>query len=319
MSKTTRSYLLLVLCSAIWGFAFVAQRMGAEHLGAWSFNAARGLLGALTLLPLIWLLDARAGISPHQKLQEWKAVIGPGAFIGAMFFGGQSLQQLGVEQTTAGNAAFVTGLYMVLVPIAGRLFGHRTGALTWVGIGLAVPGMFLLTWTGTGIGMGDLLCLIGTGFWTFHILGVGRIAKHVDPIRLSVTQFAVLTLASATVALVVEPAPFNGLLPAAGAVLFAGIVSTGVGFTLQILGQRHARASVAAMIMSLEAVWGAVGGALLLGERFTARGMIGAALMLGGILVAQVPGRAEREAGRGVGRASVRAEDEPEPESVEGR
>lgn len=91
-----------------------------------------------------------------------------------MFFGGQSLQQLGVEQTTAGNAAFVTGLYMVLVPIAGRLFGHRTGALTWVGIGLAVPGMFLLTWTGTGIGMGDLLCLIGTGFGpsTFWVSGV---------------------------------------------------------------------------------------------------------------------------------------------------
>ena len=311
MSKTTRSYLLLVLCSAIWGFAFVAQRMGAEHLGAWSFNAARGLLGALALLPLIWFLDARAGLSPHQKRQEWKAVIGPGAFIGAMFFGGQSLQQLGIEQTTAGNAAFVTGLYMVLVPIAGRLFGHRTGAFTWLGIGLAVPGLFLLTWTGTGIGMGDLLCLIGTGFWTFHILGVGRTAKHVDPIRLSVAQFVVLTSASAAVALVVEPAPFSGLLPAAGAVLFAGVMSTGVGFTLQILGQRHARASVAAMIMSLEAMWGAVGGALLLGERFTGQGMIGAALMLGGILVAQVPGRAEREA-----EASVRVEDEPEPESV---
>ncbi len=324
MSKTTRSYLLLVLCSALWGFAFVAQRMGAEHLGAWSFNAARGLLGVLALLPLIGFLDARAGLSPHQRLQAWKAVIAPGAFIGAMFFGGQSLQQLGVEQTTAGNAAFVTGLYMVLVPIAGRLFGHRNSTFTWVGIALAVPGLFLLTWTGAGIGMGDLLCLIGTGFWTFHILGIGHTAQHVDPIRLSVAQFVVLTSASAAVALVVEPAPFSGLLPAAGAVLFAGVLSTGVGFTLQILGQRHARASIAAMIMSLEAMWGAVGGALLLGERFTAHGLMGAALMLAGILVAQVPGRAEREtevqAERAsedqAERASVGARDEPEPEQA---
>ncbi|MFT3875546.1 MAG: DMT family transporter [Propioniciclava sp.] len=298
MSKTTRSYLLLALCSAIWGFAFVAQRMGAEHLGAWSFNASRGLLGALALVPLVWFLDARTGLSAEQRRREWKAVAGPGLFIGAMFFGGQSLQQLGVEQTTAGNAAFVTGLYMVLVPIAGRLFGQRTGGFTWLGIALAVPGLFLLTWTGTGIGAGDLLCLIGTGFWTFHILGIGRFARHVDPIRLSVAQFVVLASASAAVAVVVEPAPFGGLMPALGAVLFAGVMSTGVGFTLQILGQRHARASIAAMIMSLEAMWGAVGGALLLGERLTVPGLIGAGLMLAGILLAQVPTRAERAAER---------------------
>lgn len=304
MSKTTRSYLLLALCSAIWGFAFVAQRMGAEHLGAWSFNASRGVLGALSLLPLIWFLDARARLSPQQRAREWRAVLGPGLFIGAMFFGGQSLQQLGIEQTTAGNAAFVTGLYMVLVPIAGRLFGQRTGAFTWLGIALAVPGLFLLTWTGDGIGVGDLLCLIGTVFWTFHILGIGKSARYVDPIRLSVAQFVVLAAASTAVAVVVEPAPFAGLLPAAGAVLFAGVMSTGVGFTLQILGQRHARASLAAMILSLEAMWGAIGGALLLGERFTVPGMIGAGLMLAGILLAQVPGRAERDAER-VAEASV--------------
>ncbi|MFP5417174.1 MAG: DMT family transporter [Actinomycetes bacterium] len=294
MTLRTRAHLLLLLCSVIWGFAFAAQRFGAEHMDAFSFNAARGFLGAAALMPLIWFLDRRDGLSPFQRLQAWRSVAAPGAFIGLMFFGGQTLQQLGVEQTTAGNAAFVTGLYMVMVPIAGMLFGHRAGLFTWLGIALAVPGLYLLTWTGTGIGAGDLLVLVGTLFWTFQILGVGRSARLVDPIRLSAAQFLVLAVVSTAVALVVQPAPFGGLVEAAGAVAFAGLVSTGIGFTLQVVGQRHARTSTAAMIMSLEAMWGAVGGALLLGERFTPAGYLGAALMMGGILLAQVPSRAER-------------------------
>lgn len=313
MAKETRAYLLLLLCSAIWGFAFVAQRFGAEHLGAYSFNASRGLLGAAALLPLVWFLDRRARLSPTEARDAWRRVALPGVFIGLMFFGGQTLQQLGVEQTTAGNAAFVTGLYMVLVPVAGRLFGQHTTAFTWLGIALAVPGLFLLTWTGTGIGPGDLLVLVGTLFWTFHILGVGRVAPHVDPIRLSVAQFLVMATLSAVVAPFAEPAPFAGLLPALGAVLFAGLLSTGVGFTLQVVGQRHARASVAAMIMSLEAMWGAVGGALFLGERLTPQGLAGAALMMAGILLAQVPPRGAR-AREAVLAAAGRSEVIPVPE-----
>lgn len=294
MTKATRSYLLLLACSLIWGFTFVAQRLGAEHLGAFSFNGARGWLGAAALLPLVWFLDRRARLSPHEQAAAWRAVIRPGVFIGLMLTGGQTLQQLGIEQTTAGNASFVTGLYMVMVPIAGMFFGQRTGSSTWLGIALAVPGLFLLTWTGGGIGPGDLLVLIGTLFWTFQILGIGRAAPHVDPIRLSVAQFVVMAALSTVVALVAEPAPFAGLVPGLGAVLFAGILSTGIAFTLQVLGQRHAKASIAAMVMSLESLWGAVGGALLLGERFTPAGYVGAALMMGGILLAQVPTRAER-------------------------
>ena len=296
MTRQTRSYLLLLVCSLIWGFAFVAQRFGAEHLGAYAFNAARGFLGAAALLPLVWVLDRRARLCPLESREAWLRVVRPGVFIGLMFFGGQTLQQLGVEQTTAGNAAFVTGLYMVLVPLAGRFFGHHTTAFTWLGIALAVPGLFLLTWTGTGtgIGAGDLLVLVGTLFWTFHILGVGRVAPHVDPLRLSVAQFVVMATLSLVVAPFSEPDPFAGLLPALGAVLFAGLLSTGIGFTLQVVAQRHARASIAAMIMSLEAMWGAVGGALFLGERLTLQGYLGAALMMAGILLAQVPGRTER-------------------------
>lgn len=295
MSREVRAYLLLLACSLIWGFTFVAQRLGSDHLGAFAFNAARGWLGALALLPLVWVLDRRARLSPPERSDAWRRVLVPGLFIGLMLTGGQTLQQLGIEQTTAGNASFVTGLYMVLVPIAGLLFGQRTGLFTWLGIALAVPGLFLLTWTGSGIGPGDLLVLVGTVFWTFQILGIGRVARHVDPIRLSVVQFVVMGALSTVIALFVEPNPFGGLVPALGAVLFAGILSTGVAFTLQVLGQRHARASVAAMVMSLEAMWGAVGGALLLGERFTTAGLAGACLMMAGILLAQVPSRADRD------------------------
>ena len=299
MRQDNRAYLLLVGCSLIWGFTFVAQRLGAEHLGAYAFNAARGYLGVLALLPLVWFLDTRAARSPHERLQAWRSVVKPGLFIGLMLTGGQTLQQLGIEQTTAGNASFVTGLYMVLVPLAGVLFGQRTTGFTWAGIALAVPGLFLLTWTGGTIGAGDLLVLIGTLFWTFQILGVGRFAKQVDPIRLSVVQFVVMAVLSHVFASLAEPDAFAGLWPAFGAVAFAGILSTGVAFTLQVVGQRHAKASIAAMIMALESLWGAVGGALFLGERFTLTGLVGAGLMMAGILLAQVPTRAER-AGEGL-------------------
>lgn len=313
MNARTRAYLLLGLASAIWGFTFVAQRLGADHMGAASFNAARGLLGALVLLPLVWFGDRRAHRTPAQRRDAWRAVAAPGAAIGCFFFGGSMLQQLGIEQTTAGNAAFVTGLYMVFVPLVGLLVGQRAGGWTWWGLALAVPGLFLLTWTGVGIGVGDLLVLAGTLFWTAHILGIGRWARHVDPLRLSVAQFLVLTVLSAAAACVFEPTPFGGLTEALGAVLFAGVLSTGIGFTLQVVAQRDAKASVAALIMALESLWGAVGGALLLGERLTPAGVAGAVLMMAGILVAQVPTRAERrrEASGGDGLVPV-----PEPPST---
>lgn len=287
MRAETRSHVFLLGCSLIWGFTFVAQRLGAEHLGAFAFNAARGYLGVVALLPLIRLLDARVALGRAERRAAWRAALVPGVLVGLMLTGGQTLQQLGVERTTAGHAAFITGLYMVLVPLAGVLFGQRTTLFTWLGIALAVPGLFLLTWSGGSIGVGDLMVLAATGFWTFQILGVGHYAGLVDPVRLSLVQFGVMAVVSHVVALVAEPDAF------------AGVLSTGVAFTLQVLGQRHAKASIAAMIMSLEALWGAVGGALFLGERLTASGCAGAALMMAGILLAQVSPRSGR-AGAGV-------------------
>ena len=282
MSARTRAHLLLLACAAIWGMAFVAQRLGADAVGASTFIAARNLLGAAALLPLLWWWDRRDARTAAGRRAAWRAVVVPGVVIGSLLFAGSELQQVGIEHTTAGNAAFVTGLYMVMVPLAGPLFRHATPSVTWVGIGLAVPGLFLLTWTGTGIGLGDLLCLAGAAVWTFHILAVGRAAAALDPLRLSVAQFGVAAALAAVAALLVEERPFGGMEHAVGALLFAGLVSTGVGYTLQVVGMRHAHASVGAMIMSLEAVFGALGGALFLGERLGARGLGGSGADAGG-------------------------------------
>lgn len=292
MSAQSRSHLLLLACAAIWGLAFVAQRLGAESVGAATFIAARNYLGAAALLPLLWFWDRRAGRDAVARARAWRAVALPGAVIGILLFAGSALQQVGIEHTTAGNAAFVTGLYMVMVPLAGRWFGHATPPMTWVGIALAVPGLFLLSWTGSGIGWGDLLCLIGAGVWTFHILAVGRAAPGLDPLRLSIAQFLVAAVLGTIAAPLVEARPFGGMEQAIGAILFAGLISTGVGYTLQVIGMRHARPSLAAMIMALEAVFGALGGMVFLGERFSGRAMLGAGLMLTGILIAQAPSRA---------------------------
>ena len=291
-----RANLLLMLCAAIWGFAFVAQSAGA-HIGAFTFNASRFALGALSLLPVVVWLDRRAGVDAATARRRWREVVVPGLVCGSLLFGGATLQQLGIEQTTAGNAAFVTGLYVVLVPLVGIALGHRAPANTWAGAITAMVGLYLLTITSGALSMnpGDALCLAGTVFWTGHILSVGHFSRRVDVLRLSVAQFSVTSVLSAATALTIEATPFQGVGSAAIPLLYAGIVSVGIAFTLQVVAQRDALASHAAIIMSLEAVFGAIGGALLLGETMTPRGYAGAALMMAGIVWSQLPPRGSRE------------------------
>lgn len=297
MSRTTRAHILLMLCAAIWGFSFVAQVAGAS-VGAFTFNATRFAIGGVSLLPLVAVLDARAGRPASARRDAWRSVVGPGLICGALLFGGSSLQQLGIESTTAGNAAFVTGLYVALVPAVGVLVGRRTNRTTWLGVLLAVAGLWLLTVTPgrVGINPGDLLCLAGTAFWTAHILAIGHFARRTDVLRLSVAQFLANAGYAAAAAVMLERAPFASLSGAVGPVLYAGLVAVGVAYTLQVVGQQDAKESHAAMIMSLETVFGALGGALLLGEQMGPRALLGCALILAGILLSQVPARGESPA-----------------------
>ncbi|GAA1168598.1 DMT family transporter [Ornithinimicrobium humiphilum] len=297
----TRANLLLVLTSAIWGFGFVAQRLGADHMGAMSFNAARFAIGSLSLLPLIWWFARRRAATPlvvpeppaGEIYDETPPAAGlgrspflPGLAAGGVLFAAAGLQQAGLATTTAGKAGFITGLYIVLVPVLGLLVGHRASRAVWVGLALAVPGLYLLSMTeDLTIAPGDLLVLAGAVFWAVHILVIDHFVRTVDALRLSAAQFAACALLSGGLALVVEERPFAGLGAAVGAVLYGGLFAVGVAYTLQVVAQRHAKASHAALLLSLEAVFGALGGWLLLDEVMSPRMLLGCALVMTGIVV----------------------------------
>jgi drug/metabolite transporter (DMT)-like permease len=284
---------LLLLTAVIWGLAFVAQRMGMDHIGPFTYNALRFALGSLCLVPVILLRRSRppAGQpqSPPAELRRMGSLRG-GLLAGGVLFLGASLQQIGLVSTTAGKAGFITGLYVVLVPLAGLLWGQRAGWSAWAGALLSVAGLFLLSVTETlTMERGDLLVLIGAFCWTAHVQIVGWLSPRIDPIRLSCAQFAVCSLASAIAALLTETASFGGVLAAGLPVLYGGVLSVGIGFTLQVVAQRRAPPAHAAILLSLESVFAALGGGLLLGERLGARGAAGSAIMFVGMIVSQVP------------------------------
>lgn len=293
-----KANLLLVLTAAIWGFAFVAQRVGAEHLGPFAFNGARFALGAASLLPLIWFFGrrarrgtAQAGSAPPSA--GWRAALVPGCLAGAVLYVASALQQAGLSYTTAGKASFITGLYIVIVPILGIALRHRTTRATWVGVALALVGLYLLSVTsGFRLAPGDGLVFVSAFFWAGHILVIDGVTHRHDPLVLSAVQFFACSLFSVVTAVLVEPSPFAGVPDAIVPILYGGLFSVGVAYTLQVVAQRHAKPAHAAIILSTESVFGAIGGALLLSESMTPRGYLGCALMLAGILVSQRGGPA---------------------------
>ena len=285
MNTLKPSHALLILVAAIWGFAFVAQTTGMKHLGPHSFNAARFLLGALSLVPLWFILG-------KHKLPLNKDLFLGGLVAGSVMFAGFSFQQIGLQYTTAGNAGFITGMYIVMVPIAGIALGHATNMKTWSGVLLALAGLFALSVSDDlTINKGDALELVGAFFWTAHVLILGWLCRKVDAISLTIVQFLVATVL-ATAAMLIFEAPTLGqfelaLLP----LLYAGVASSGIAFTLQIIAQRQVEPSVTALILSTEAVFAVIGGWLLLNEQLTNNQLTGCGLMLLGMLISQWPQR----------------------------
>ena len=287
-----RANLTLALAAAIWGFAFVAQRLGSQHLSTFAFNGVRFGIGALSLLPVAIWFGRRAGRVTSIRIAI-RDVLGPGVACGAVLFLGATFQQAGIAGTTAGKAGFITGLYIVLVPLLGIVVRHRTTAQVWAGAALARVGLYLLTVTeALTLGAGDLLVLVGSLFWALHILVIDHFVARHDPLFLSTMQFAACSALSLVLALTTTSTPFDGAGAALLPILYAGVVSVGIAYTLQVVGQQGAKPSTAALILSLEAVFGALGGALMLGESMGLREYAGAALMLAGIIVSQLPERA---------------------------
>ena len=275
---------ILLLAALIWGFAFAAQRAGMAHVGPFAFSGIRFVLGCLVLLPVV-VVQAR-GRSPRQLDG---ALLRRGLGLGAVLFAAVSLQQVGVVYTTAGKAGFITGLYVVLVPILGLAWHLRPDIGTWLGAGCAVAGLYLLSVReDLSMGGGDLLVLAGAGFWAVHMLLVGRLAQLMHWSYLALIQFGACAILSLVVAVVAEETTSADVVAAAVPILYAGVMSVGVGYTLQVIGQRRTPPAATAIILSLEVVFAALAGWLLLNEQLSARELAGCGLMLVAMLVSQL-------------------------------
>lgn len=281
---------LLLLTAMIWGFAFVAQRMGMEHLGPFTYNGLRFALGAVSLLPVLKWQQMRGGE------ERFLAPSGDGGFFikgslyaGVALFIGASLQQVGLLYTTAGKAGFITGLYVVFVPLIGLVFSQKTGLGTWFGALLAVGGMYLLSVNENfSVSKGDMLVLISALFFAVHVLLIGWLSPQVNTLRLSFYQFVVCAVLSMIVALVRETFTMEHILNAAIPIIYGGVFSVGIAYTLQVVAQKNAHPAHAAIILSLESVFAVLGGWLLLSEVLTVRGLMGCGLMLIGMILTQL-------------------------------
>lgn len=284
--------MLLLLTSAIWGFAFVAQRVGSQYVGAFTFNGIRFALGSISLIPLILYFDKKRSIdnSNNGTIEvSTKKIILPGILAGILIYMGSTLQQSGLTYTTAGKAGFITGLYMVIVPIIGILLKQRIEKKSWLGIVFALTGLYLLSINENfNISYGDLLEVIGSVFWAIHILTIDHFSKKMDSLKLSCIQFATCSLLSLISALIFDNITISGISQALIPILYGGLLSVGIAYTLQVVAQRHAKPSHAGIILSMESVFGAIGGAIILRESMSSRGYIGCILILSGILVSQI-------------------------------
>lgn len=289
---TLRGDAILLVTAVLWGGAFVAQRAAMRHMGPMTFNAVRFAIGAALLVPIMAVLARRRAAGQEcadaPADREWRLHVYGGVTAGLVMFVAAGLQQAGLVYTTAGKAGFITGLYVPLVPIFGLAVGQRTGAATWAGATLAVVGLYLLSVTGPlTIGAGDGLVIACAAVWAVHVLLIGALAPRLDPLQLGFVQFATVAIASLLAAVFTERVSTQAFGPAVWAILYGGFVSVGIAFTLQLVGQRDAPPGHAALVLSLEAVFAAVAGYLLLDERFGVRELCGAVVMLGGMLVSQ--------------------------------
>lgn len=279
MNKMRRAHLLLLLTSFLWGMSFSAQTAAMQHLSPFSFSASRYLLGALVLVPFIM----------YRKVQYNWVYVKTGCMLGLVLFYASSLQQHAMQTVSAGKAGFITSLYMVFVPIISQaLFGKKVARHNWLGVLIALLGFYFLTFrSGGGIGLGDFLLLLGSFGFAMHIILIERLVGDLDPLAISATQFLTVSGLSFIAALCFEKTVCSQLFEAAGSILYVGIFSCGVAYTLQIVGQRDSEATVASIILSLEAVFSVIGAAVFLKQRLSGRELLGCALVFVAVIFVQ--------------------------------
>lgn len=284
LSPWIQADLALLSTAIIWGSAFVAQRTASEQ-NPYLFNGLRFLLAGVVLLPALFF-TSRSRVSSHKlDRQAWSGLLLAGLVLAC----GAAFQQAGLRYTTAGNAGFITGLYVILVPIFQAIYLRQPPSRTvWLSAGLAATGLFLLSTGGKmRINPGDALELVGALFWAFHVIWIGRLVTRLGSLQIAVGQFLICGLVSSGVGLLSDPEALSQVGRAAWAIVYAGVISGGLGYTLQIFGQKLAPPSDAAILLSMEAVFAALFGALLLKEMLNITQLAGCAIMLTGMLLAQ--------------------------------
>ena len=295
-AKEWKSSLMLLLTATIWGVAFVAQSVGMDYIGPFTFNAIRSLVGGLVLIPCIWLLNRKKPAAQEDTpAQSDRTLFIGGICCGVALAVASSLQQMGIQYTSVGKAGFITALYIVIVPLLGLLFKRRVSGLIWVAVVIAVGGMYLLCITeGFSVGKGDLLVMASAFCFSAHILIIDYFSPKADGVKMSCIQFLVCGLLCAVPMLIMERPSLPQILAAWMPLIYAGVFSCGVGYTLQIVGQRHIDPTIASLILSLESVISVLAGWVILGQKLTVRELIGCILVFCAIILAQLPQKEEK-------------------------
>lgn len=285
--KEIKSSLLLFLAAVIWGVAFVAQSVGLDYVGPMTLNGSRFLLGGAVLLPLIYFRQKRQGEEAGKEKKQWKTTLLGGLGCGLALCIASSLQQYGIQYTTVGKAGFITALYIVIVPVLGIFFGKKAGPLVWAGVILAIIGFYLLCITeSSGINKGDILVFLCAVCFSFHIMTVDYFAPKIDAVKLSCIQFFVSGILCTTAAFILEKPSWEQIMAGAVPILYAGVLSCGVAYTLQIIGQARVKPTVASMILSLESVISVLAGWLILKESLSGRQLLGCILVFAAVILA---------------------------------
>ena len=290
-----RNSLLLLLTATIWGIAFVAQSVSMDYIGGFTFNSIRSLIGSLTLLPVILLLSKQKSAEEKNRPQtssSQKLLITGGICCGIILCLASNFQQFGIKYTTVGKAGFITACYIIIVPVIGIFLRKKCSPFIWIAVILSLCGLYLLCLTpgeGFAIGKGELLVLICAFLFSIHILVIDHFSPLVDGVKMSCIQFFVCGILSGIPALLLEKPDLTDILAAKVPVLYAGIMSCGVAYTLQIVGQKNMNPTVASLILSLESCISVIAGWLILGQSLSSREIGGCILMFGAIILAQLP------------------------------
>lgn len=300
---TLRQSLLLLLTAAIWGVAFVAQSVGMDYVGPFTFNTVRSLLGGIVLIPCIVLLKRinvgskdTAGAAEHASgdpAGQRKVLLTGGVACGVLLCIASNLQQFGIMYTSVGKSGFITAMYIVLVPVLGIFLKKKAGIKIWCSVAIAVGGLYLLCMTGSGFSIqkGDLLLLLGAVMFSFHILTIDYFSPKVDGVKMSCIQFFTCGILSMVCMFLFEQPQIGAILQAWIPIVYAGVLSCGMAYTLQIVGQKGMNPTVASLILSMESVISVIAGWLILHQKLSGRELLGCVLMFVAIILVQLPER----------------------------